>query len=193
MDEMALIKRAQKGDVTAFNELVLTHQDAVYNYAFYIMADPAAAGDATQEAFIAAYKAINRYQTGHFKAWMMSIVRNKCRDMLRKYKRHPNPSLDEMTEDNESLSILTSAEATPEAQQEQSELMGAVQHCLAGLPEGQRAAFVLRDVEGYNYAEISNILTISLGTVKSRLNRARRKLQDCLRLIGELLPGRYRS
>lgn len=192
LDEQKFIDAAKGGDVQAFNRLVLHHQDVAYNVAYRILGDPAAAADATQDAFVSAYKAINRYKTGNFKAWLLRIVNNKCLDALRKQKRHPEPSIDEITEENESPSFLRDVSDLPEDEAERSELMGAIQACLQGLPDPQRSAVVLCDVEGYDYAEIAEILNVSLGTVKSRLNRARRKLQDCLRGSMELLPDRYR-
>lgn len=192
MDEVGLIADAQRGDVQAFNTLVLHYQDAVYGYALRMMGDPAAADDAAQKAFISAYKAIRRYRQGNFKGWLFRIVNNKCLDLIRKQKRHPEPSIDAITEEIESPAFLEDDSQTPEERIAESETMAAIQHCLNDLPEGQRSAVVLCDVEGYEYAEIAEILNVSLGTVKSRLNRARRKLQGCLLEFRELLPGKYR-
>lgn len=192
MDEVGLIESAKRGNVQAFNTLILHYQDPAYNFALRMMGDPAAAEDATQKAFISAYKALNRFQHGNFKGWLFRIVNNKCLDALRKQKRRPEPSIDELTEENESPSFLEDDSASPEDQLLRSEALDAVQSCLQGLPEGQRSVVVLCDVEGYDYQEIANVLDISLGTVKSRMNRARRKLQDCLRGFLELLPEKYR-
>jgi RNA polymerase sigma-70 factor (ECF subfamily) len=192
MDEQQLIDKAKQGDVNAYNTLVLHYQEAIYNYAYYVCSDPDMAADATQNAFISAYKKLHQFRGGSFKAWLMRIVRNKCLDMLRKRQRHPNPSLDEMTEEFESMPILADDSAGPESQHEQSELMVAVENCLQALPEEQRTTVVLRDVEGFDYEEIGRILAVSLGTVKSRINRARRRLQACLQDSAELLPARYR-
>ncbi|MFN2180442.1 MAG: RNA polymerase sigma factor, partial [Candidatus Promineifilaceae bacterium] len=84
MDEEALIKKAQKGDVTAFNRLVLHYQEAVYNVAYRIMGEPQSAEDATQEAFISAYNALNSFRGGSFKSWLMRIATNACYDELRR-------------------------------------------------------------------------------------------------------------
>ena len=193
MDEAYLIKQAQEGDVPAYNTLVLHHQNAVYNVAYRIMGEPDAAADATQEAFISAYKALNRFRGGSFKAWLMRIVTNACYDEFRRRKRRPQSSLDEIVETYESSPVLISKdEPGPEKQRQQAELMEAIQRCLAELPEDQRTAAVLCDVEGYDYQEIASIMSISLGTVKSRLSRARAKLRDCLQGSAELLPAGYR-
>jgi RNA polymerase sigma factor (sigma-70 family) len=192
IDEESLIARAQKGDVSAYNRLVLHYQDAVYNVAYRIMNDPASADDATQEAFISAYKAIRQFRGGSFKSWLLRIVTNSCYDELRRRKRRPQSSLDEITEEVESPSFLADDSSTPEEMRQQVELVDAVQRCLDDLPDDQRVAAVLCDVEGREYQEIAEILSISLGTVKSRISRARSKLRDCLQGFGELLPAQYR-
>jgi RNA polymerase sigma factor (sigma-70 family) len=192
MNEPKLIAQAQKGDVTAYNTLVLHYQERVYNVAYRIMGEPDAAADATQEAFISAYKSLRRFRGGSFKSWLLRIVTNACYDELRRRKRRPQSSLDELTEDNESFAFLADDETGPEEQQQQSEMMEAIKQCLDDLPDDQRVVTVLCDVEGYNYNEIADIVSASLGTVKSRLSRARSKLRDCLRGYGELLPGSYR-
>lgn len=193
MDEPKLIEQAQAGDVQAFNTLVLHYQDRVYNLAYRIMGEPGGAADATQEAFISAYKSLNRFRGGSFKSWLLRIVTNACYDELRYRKRRPQSSLDEITEANESHALLHSEKAiSPERHQLQSELVDAIENCLEDLPEEQRTATVLCDVEGYDYSEIAEIMSTSLGTVKSRISRARSKLRDCLQLSGELLPAEYR-
>ena len=192
IDEESLIARAQKGDVSAYNRLVLHYQDTVYNVAYRIMNDPASADDATQEAFISAYKAIRQFRGGSFKSWLLRIVTNSCYDELRRRKRRPQSSLDEITEEVESPSFLADDSSTPEEMRQQVELVDAVQRCLDDLPDDQRVAAVLCDVEGREYQEIAEILSISLGTVKSRISRARSKLRDCLQGFGELLPAQYR-
>jgi RNA polymerase sigma-70 factor (ECF subfamily) len=192
MDEAALIQEAKKGDVSAYNRLVLHYQQAVYNVAYRIMGEPQAAEDATQEAFISAYKALNRFRGGSFKAWLMRIATNACYDELRWRKRRPQSSLDELTQDNESFAFLRSPEEGPEGQQQRLEIMRAIEHCLQSLPDDQRITAVLGDVEGYDYNEIAAITRVSLGTVKSRMSRARSKLRDCLQGFKELLPAGYR-
>ena len=192
MDETKLIAQAQKGDVSAYNRLVLHYQDIVYNVAFHIMKDPAAADDATQEAFISAYKALKRFRGGNFKSWLLRIVTNTCYDELRRYKRRPQSSLDEITEENPSASFMASDDVGPEAHRQQVELVDAVKRCLDELPDEQRIAAVLCDVEGRDYKDIADIMSTSLGTVKSRISRARSKLRDCLQGFGELLPVEYR-
>ncbi len=192
MDEAAIIRQAQKGDVAAYNRLVLQYQGLVYNVVYRIIGEPQGAEDMTQEAFISAYQALNRFRGGNFKAWLLRIATNACYDELRRHKRRPQSSLDELTEENDSFAFLRSPEEGPEAQQMRLEMMRAIEHCLDDLPDDQRVTAVLRDIEGYDYNEIADITSSSLGTVKSRLSRARSKLRDCLQGFMELLPAEYR-
>lgn len=192
MDETTLISQAKSGDVNAYNTLVLHYQENVFNVAYRIMGDQSSAADATQDAFISAYKAIKRFRGGSFKSWLLRIVTNACYDELRRRKRRPQSSLDELIDENESFARLASDSASPEEHHTEVEMMLAVKRCLDGLPDDQRVIAVLCDVEGYNYGEISDMVSASLGTVKSRLSRARSKMRDCLRGFGELLPASYR-
>ena len=193
MDETYLIQQAQQGDVGAYNTLVLHYQDAVYNVAYRIMGEPGAAADASQEAFISAYKALSRFRGGSFKSWLMRIVTNACYDELRRRKRRPQSSLDQIVETFESSPLLVSeGELGPEESRQWAEVIDAIGRCLQELPDEQRVVTVLRDVEGYDYNEIAEIMASTLGTVKSRLSRARSKLRDCLQGFGELLPAEYR-
>ena len=192
MDEPYLIRQAQNGDVNAFNTLVLHYQDLAFGVAYRIMGEPDGAADATQDAFIKAYKKLNTFSDGNFKAWLLRIVTNQCYDLLKYHKRRPRSSLDEMEEENESSRWLKSDSLRPEDQQQQAELFAAIQNCLEDLPEDQRVVAVLCDVEGYDYQTAADIAETSLGTIKSRLSRARTKLRDCLRGFMELLPDKYR-
>lgn len=192
MDEAALIKRAQQGDVTAFNRLVLHYQELVYNVTYRIMGEPQSAEDATQEAFISAYKSLNSFRGGSFKSWLMRIATNACYDELRRRKRRPQSSLDELTAENESFAFLRSPDEGPEKAQQRLEMVRAIEDCLRDLPDDQRVTAVLGDVEGYNYQEIAAITGVSLGTVKSRMSRARAKMRECLQGVKELLPASYR-
>lgn len=193
MDEEKLIEQAKKGDVQAYNMLVLHYQQIVYNVAYRIMGDPQSAEDAAQEAFISAYKALNKFHGGNFKAWLLRITTNGCYDELRRRKRRPQSSLERITDDNqESFAFLRDPAIGPEKRQQQLELIQAIEECLQHLPDDQRITAVLCDVEGYDYNAIADITDVSLGTVKSRVSRARSKLRDCLQGFKELLPANYR-
>ena len=194
MDEDTLIAAARRGDVEAFNRLVLRYQDLVYTVAYRITGNAASASDVTQEAFIAAFRKLHQFRGEHFKPWLLRIVTNACYDELRRAKRRPAASLDRLTEDGFEPEMLglSASPVTPEAAVQQAELNAAIQDCLGALPEEQRVIAVLADVEEYPYAEIATITALPVGTVKSRLSRARGRLRDCLRGIGELLPAEYR-
>ncbi|GAB4276219.1 MAG: sigma-70 family RNA polymerase sigma factor [Candidatus Promineifilaceae bacterium] len=193
MDENALIQDAKQGDVNAFNHLVLMYQQLAYNVAYRIMGDPQLAEDRTQEAFISAYQNLNQFRGGSFKSWLLRIVTNSCYDELRRYKRRPQSSLEEMTDESESWDFLQNDDDTPEQFQQRVEMVKAIENCLQALPDEQRIVAVLCDVEGFDYQEIAHITKNALGTVKSRISRARARLRDCLQsLFGELLPDEYR-
>lgn len=195
MDEFRLIKEAQKGNIAAFNQLVLDYQQMAYNVAYRVMGEKHAAEDMTQEAFILAYKSLNQFQPGpdsHFKSWLLRIVTNSCYDGLRYQKRRPYSSIEGMSEEREGYEFIQNPEEGPEEYQQRAELAQAIERCLQNLPDDQRITAVLCDMEGYDYNSIAQILKISLGTVKSRISRARIKLRDCLQGIGELLPSDYR-
>lgn len=194
MDEAALIQSARKGDLDSFNSLVLVYQHQVYNLAYRIMATEAAAADATQEAFISAYKNLKSFRGGSFKSWLLRIVTNACYDELRRKKRRPAISLDELTDeqDNDLEFDVPSPEDGPEMVVQRRELAELIQIGITTLPEDQRVALVLSDVQGLSYDEIADLTDTNLGTVKSRLSRGRAKLREYLQAHGELLPEAYR-
>lgn len=196
MDEPALIRHAQRGDLDSFNRLVMEYQTPVYNVAYRILCETASAADATQEAFISAYKNIKGYRGGSFKGWLMRIVTNACYDELRRRKRKPASSLDALTDlelnPDSSDPQLTSHAESPEAHAERSDLALAIQNCLNHLPDDQRMAIVLCDVQEMDYGEIAKTMRVALGTVKSRIARARAKLRECFSHHAELLPAEYR-
>jgi RNA polymerase sigma-70 factor (ECF subfamily) len=193
MDESALIADAQKGKVDAFNELVLAYQSQVYNLAYRIMGDPASAEDATQETFIAAYQTLDRFRGGSFKSYLLRIVSNRCYDELRRRKRRPATSFDDFGDvDEDANPALVNGGEKPEEYTQRQEMAHVLQAGIDTLPADQRVTLVLSDVQGMSYQEIAETMEVSLGTVKSRLARARSKLRDYLRTNGELLPARYR-
>ena len=137
MDEPALIHDAQHGDLNAFNSLVLTYQDIVFNTALRILGDEDLAADASQDAFISAFRALNSYRGGSFRAWLLRTTTNACYDELRRKKRRPTTPLEPETGDGEDIETprwLTDPNPTPEVQLDQIELEHAIQHCLENLP-----------------------------------------------------------
>src|SRR5512133_406947 len=174
MDEVALISDAQRGDLEAFNRLVLAHQDALYNTALRILGDDSLAADATQEAFISAFRSLNSYRGGSFKAWLLRTVTNACYDELRRQKRRPSVPLEPSNDDDEEIESprwLADGSMSPEEKFEADELEHAIQHCLDGLPAEFRAVVVLADIQGMDYSEVALAAHTPLGTVKSRLAR----------------------
>jgi len=195
MDEPALIRNAQRGDLDAFNTLVLTYQGMLYNTALRILGDEDLAADASQESFISAFRALNSYRGGSFRAWLLRTVTNACYDELRRKRRRPTTPLEPETEDGDEVETprwLTDPNASPEEQLDQVELEHAIQHCLENLPTDFRAVVVLADIQGLDYTEVAAVINKPLGTVKSRLARARLRLRECLQSFRELLPAAFR-
>jgi RNA polymerase sigma-70 factor (ECF subfamily) len=195
MDEAALIRDAQHGDLDAFNRLVLAYQDAIYNTALRILSDEDLAADATQEAFLSAFRSLSSFRGGSFRGWLMRTVTNACYDEFRRKRRRPTTPLEPVTDDNEEMDTsrwLTDPAMSPEEQFETAELEHAIQHCLDALPVEFRAVVVLADVQMLDYSEVAAALKKPLGTIKSRLARARLKLRECLQAFRELLPSAYR-
>jgi RNA polymerase sigma factor (sigma-70 family) len=196
MDELALIQAALEGDLNAFNHMVLTYQDMAFNLAYRMLSDSAAAEDATQTAFISAYRNLKSFRGGSFRAWVMRMVTNTCYDDLRRNHRRPTVPLEPLNpeddEEIESPTWLADDAPQPEEQIETRELEAAIQHCISELPEDFRTVAVLVDVQGLDYAEVAETIGKPLGTVKSLLARARMRLRDCLGGFGELLPLNFR-
>jgi RNA polymerase sigma-70 factor (ECF subfamily) len=195
-DEQALIAAAQRGTLPAFNKIILHYQGLAYNVAYRIMGDSDGASDATQDAFVKAYQRIGQYRGGSFKAWLLRIVTNTCYDALRARRRRPTVSLENEVEGEESdpdydPRLIDTAER-PEAFVMRKELAGVIQVAISQLPADQRTALILSDIEGMDYQEIADAMGTALGTVKSRLSRARAKMRDLLLAHGELLPAQYR-
>ena len=196
MDEAGLIKDAIQGNLDAFNRLVLAYQEMAFNLAYRMLSDDDAAADVTQTAFISAYRNLNSYRGGSFRAWVMRMVTNACYDELRRRHRHPTVALEpfnaEEEEEIESPSWLADDGPSPEDEVENQELEQAIQHCIQDLPDEFRAVVVMVDVQGFDYAEVSQAIGKPLGTIKSRLARARLRLRDCLSGFWELLPAHFR-
>jgi RNA polymerase sigma-70 factor (ECF subfamily) len=190
-NEPALIRAAQRGDVDSFNALVQHYQNAVYSLAYRLMGESHSAGDAAQDAFITAYRRLETYRGGSFRAWLLKITANQCYDVLRRYKRQPGISIEELSAEEDDTTLADSAE-TPEQAAERSELRRAIQNCINALAPDQRLILVLSDVEGFDYQAIADQAQIALGTVKSRLSRARAAIRDCLRGAEELIAPQLR-
>jgi RNA polymerase sigma-70 factor (ECF subfamily) len=176
-----LIVAAQKGDLNAFNDLVTRHERAVFSVCMRLLRDVAAAEDAAQDTFIRAWSAIDSFRGGMVRPWLLRIATNRAYDVLRSKSRRPTSSLDaELFEAEPDWSTQAHHEA-PDAFATRSELAGFLEKSLAQLPEDQRLAIVLSDVQGYGYDDIANITGVAVGTVKSRISRGRSALRALLR------------
>lgn len=195
MDESLLIQDAQRGDLEAFNLLVLSYQEVLFNTAVRILGDDDLAEDATQEAFISAFRNMTRFRGGSFRAWLLRTVTNSCYDELRRQKRHPTTPLEVQTRNEDEIESpywMEDPQSSPDEKAEQVELEHAIQHCLDGLPMEYRTVIVLADVQELDYGEVAASIKAPLGTVKSRLARARLRLRECLQDFWELLPAAFR-
>jgi len=199
-DEEQLIARSQRGDVHAFNQLVLHYQQTLYSVVFRMLGDPDTAADVTQDAFLAAFKGISSFRGGSsFRAWLLRIGSNMACDYWRRTRRHPAESLEELTAEDEThapsmLNALatTGVEGNPEDILLNQELQALIQRGLEELTLEQRVAVVLCDIEGLSYEEVAAATQTSLGTVRSRISRGRARLRGYLQEHKELLPRRYR-
>jgi RNA polymerase sigma-70 factor, ECF subfamily len=194
-DEAELIRRSTQGDLDAFNRLVEQYQRPLYNLCLRMLTSADAAEDATQDAFIAAFRAVHRFrgtQSGGFRAWLFRIAVNACYDEMRRRRSRASVSLDQPRGQSGHTLDVPNPGPTLDEQAQSAELGSAIQSALNALPSDQRLAVILCDVQGMEYAEIAQVMGVSLGTVKSRINRARGRLRERLLATGELLPSRFR-
>lgn len=191
-DEQHAITAALDGDLEAFNVLVVKYQRMAYSVAYRMMQRADEAEDVVQESFIKAYRALETFRGGQFKSWLMRIVVNSSYDALRVRKRYVSESIEEEpTEDGPATALIDNAES-PQDFVERMELGAHIEMGIQSLPEDQRVALMLCDIHGYAYDEIAEIIGQPIGTVKSRINRARGKLRDYLIQQPELLPSPLR-
>ena len=176
--EPDLVARARVGDLDAFNALVELHQRLAYNLCLRMLGSPPAAEDATQDAFLSAFRSISTFRGASFRAWLMRIAANACTDELRRRHRRPSASLDAPLPgtEGEHLDVADPA-AGPEVVTLRSEQQATVQAALLLLPNEQRLAVVMCDIQGFTYEEIAEAMRTSIGTVKSRIARGRDKLR----------------
>jgi RNA polymerase sigma-70 factor (ECF subfamily) len=198
--EEQLITRSQQGDIDAFNQLVSLYQQLLYNTIFRLLGDYDTASDITQDAFIAAFRAIRTYRGEHsFRAWLLRIGTNLTYDYWRRVQRRPASSLDEIVEEEDPhptnhLQSLASTELSenPEQYMLTRELRELLQRGLETLSLEQRTALILCDIQGFAYEEVAQITQTTLGTVRSRISRGRSRLRAYLNEHKELLPRDYR-
>lgn len=179
-EERALVDAARQGDQAAFEQLVHAYEKRVFALTLRMCKNPADAEEAAQEAFLSAWQGLAFFRgDSSFSTWLYRLSSNACVDLLRRENRHQTaagPSLN----DDESFIDVPDATPTPHALAEQAELRQQIEAGLAALPEDSRSVLILREIHQRSYEEIAEILSIDLGTVKSRINRGRKKLRKFL-------------
>ena len=184
-DENDLVSLSQSGSVCAFNRIVARYQAQVVNLAARMLGNRTQAEDVAQEAFISAYRSIGRFRGGSLRAWLMRIAANGSRDELRRRQRRRDSSLEQSLE-NPTFQPVSGSES-PDDAAIRGELDAEIQRAILSLPIDQRTVLVMVDVQGLSYAEAAEAVNASVGTVKSRLSRARSKVRDILMQRRELL------
>lgn len=179
-EDLQLIARCQQGESALFEQLVLRHQDRIYNLCRRMLSQAQDAEDAAQDTFLKAYRNLGRFTPDtSFTTWLYRIAINTCLDRRKKPIWH---SLFKKTAEGEEFMLAELAHGfTPERLYEAKQTGELVQACLAGLPVKLKAALVLKELEGCSYEEIAEALDVSLGTVKSRISRAREEMRQMMR------------
>ena len=179
-DDHVLVEQARQGDVHAFEELVRRYRNDVFGLAYHFLRSREEAWDISQEVFIKAHRALNRFRgDSAFKTWLLRITANQCKDYLKK-RRVNTVAFDDAREATDAPSAgLTPAEAAGA-----TELGAAIEKALEALPVKHRTVFVLREYEGMSYEEMAKVIGCSMGTVMSRLHHARKKLRSHLIQMG---------
>ncbi|OIO96858.1 MAG: hypothetical protein AUJ92_04960 [Armatimonadetes bacterium CG2_30_59_28] len=191
--EKELIARCLDGNLETFDRLMEMHETQIYNLAYRMIGNREDAADLTQDAFIRAFHALPRFRGGSaFSTWLYRIATNVCLDHIKKYRRQKSKMTPSQirTADQEELDLLDElgdSSLDPQEVLDRREQQKAVQSVISTLPEHQRAVLVLYDIQGESYEEVAQILDISIGTVKSRLNRARLALKSRLETLREQL------
>jgi RNA polymerase sigma-70 factor, ECF subfamily len=170
IDDQELVRRVLAGQTDDFRVLVDRHQQSIFRIASGLVGNREEAQDVTQEAFLAAFANLSGYDSSRaaFSTWLFTIARNRCLNLLKRRRPIALNALD---------SIGDVASADPIVSQELSQQLD---RALASLPVEQRSAFVLAEIEELTYAEIARIERTSIGTVKSRIHRAKQRLQSLL-------------
>ena len=184
--EQQLVKDARAGDADAFETLVRRYEKRVYALALRMCGNPMDAQEAAQEAFLSAWQSLPFFRgEASFSTWLYRLTSNASVDLLRREKRQRAVSLD----DGELSLNIPDDRLTPHEEAERSELREAIRSGLKTLPDDYRSVLVLRELHQLSYQEISNALDVDLGTVKSRINRGRKRLCEFLTETGNFLPA----
>lgn len=192
--ETILIETAKRGDPDAFNLLVLKYQDMLFRISLRIVRDECGAEDATQNAFIQAFQNIRSFRGGSFKSWLARVAVNASYDELRRMRRHNSTPLEQFNADGEEIESpvwMIDLSAGQHELAESREMQRAMQECIRALIPDYRLMVILVDIEGMSYEEAARAARVPVGTVKSRLARARMQLRTALRKFESLLPSAY--
>jgi len=185
--DVALVGEALRGELAAFNQLVVRHQDRLYALVYRLVPDRDQAADVVQEAFFSAYRSLASFRGGSVSSWLGRIAVNAAMDLQRARRRRPSRPYPEL--EDESWQPPAEKDEEPEARTLAIERSKALAAALARLPFEQRNCIVLFDVDGYDYGEIARIMGVSVGTVKSRIHRGRVALRTTLEPARELFRG----
>ncbi len=175
-----LLARAAEGDLDAFNLFVERHQRAVVALCTSILRDTSLAEDVTQDAFIRAWRNLPTFKGESAKPWLFRIATNRCLDLLRQRNRQATDSLDAQLVELKPRWTTQTPHDAPESEAERAEMGDRLDAALTELPDDQRVALVMADVLGYDYVEIAELTGTAMGTVKSRISRARARLRTTL-------------
>ena len=183
-DDLSLINRFKAGDTSVFEEILLKYQDRIYNLCRYMLGNAHDAEDAAQDVFLKAYQNLNRFKPeASLLTWLYRIAINTCIDYRRK------PFFESVFKNSKEGDVFVvdqpSDSPSPEKLYESKEIGNAIQFALGRLSEKLRTVIVLKEIEGLSYEEISEVLDVSIGTVKSRISRAREKLKELLNKFRE--------
>ena len=181
--ESSLIEKSIQGDVASFEKLVVKYNRYVYNIAFRMMGNEEDAKDMSQEALIKAFRAISQFKMeSNFSTWLYRITINACKDELRKRKEHVLSYDAELADEGSLKDVIKDEAANPILIYEKLELKASIETALNALSDDNKSVVVLKDLLGYSYEEIGDILQIPIGTVRSRLNRSRSALKKILQV-----------
>jgi len=180
--EISLIEKTKQGDIDSFEKLIEPYQKKAFNIAYRMLGNMEDANDITQEALLKIFRSVDKFQgKSSFSTWVYSIVSNTCIDFIRKQKKNQVVYLEQQGATGESYRIEVVDEMnTPEYLFEKKEIQNIIHEAINQLNVDQKEIIILRDINGFSYQEIANILKCSEGTVKSRINRARGNLKKIL-------------
>ena len=182
LNEKQLIQKAKMGDEKSFESLILGCQSKAFNLAIRYLKNEEDAMDALQESFIKIFRHLNSFkEDSRFDTWVYRIVVNTCNDILRKNSsRKTTDSIYRADDDKEMVLEIPDSSGAPEEVYDKKEKSEYIMSCMDKLSQDQREIIILRDIQGFSYDEISEILKCSVGTVKSRINRSRLKLREIM-------------